>query len=129
MSPPGSGAVAAAPRRRRLRHHRFDETIDQRPVLDDRAEEDQTVARFLVPGDGQQCPAEGAILLERLSSIDEPVIDAVVMFVALLRWRGRALIEIVDEVAGVDLEEPGQDLPGVGREMAPRTALDLGEIG
>src|SRR5260370_25970916 len=48
------------------------ETLDERPVLHDRAEENEALARLVVLGDGQQGPAQLDVLPEPLGGLAEP---------------------------------------------------------
>src|SRR6185436_73339 len=122
-----SAPLAAARRVRRV--HVGDQPLHQLPVLDDRAEPHEAVARLLVLRDLQQRLAQRPVDRELLRPLDQPEIEAVVELVPRLRRQRRVVFEIVDEVSRVDAEEPRQQQARAARQMRAGAALELREIG
>src|SRR5262249_8590050 len=62
--------------------------------------------------------------------LDQPEVEFVVEDVTEARRdRSDIVVQIVDQVTGMDPEETRQQGPGVAGEVAPGAALDLGEVG
>src|SRR5438552_4078995 len=79
-------------------------------------------------GDVEESAAQLGVVAELLGAVDEPEVELLVD-VAARPDRQVRLLEVVDEVAGMDLEEAGQRLPRAAGEVEPGAVLDLGEVG
>src|SRR5262249_18065243 len=96
----------------------------------DGREKPKAVARVLVARNGHECAAQLTIVGELFRAVNEPEIELVVNDVSLpRRQRRRRVVEIVDEMSGMDAEKPRQQSARRNGEMAVFAALDLREIG
>jgi len=109
---------------------RLAEVIDQLSILDEGTEEEETLARLGVLGNGQQCSPQSRIFAPLLGAFDKPLVEAVVgrraqMFPDV----HRQTVDVVDQVAGMDPEESGQEHSCRCGQVRPASVLDLREIG
>ena len=83
---------------------------------------------MLVPRQGQQGLFQLRVAPKTLRARHQPEVELVFHVAQLALQFRRIALGIVHQVAGVDLEESRQDLPGRVGQVRPRAALDLGEI-
>jgi len=80
-------------------------------------------------GQLHQCVADHRVVSETLGAGEHPLVHR---FLQRPHLRGQLLAEplrIVDQIAGVDVEEAGQRRTGGIGQVRPPSALDLGEVG
>src|SRR5439155_16769912 len=88
----------------------------------------QAPARLAVARDGEQRPADLRMAAEALGAADQPEVEPVLQRAGV---RGELVVKalgIVDQIAGVDVEELGQDEARRVGQVAAGSALDLGQV-
>src|SRR5205085_7399253 len=103
--------------------------VDEPVIVHDRREEPKAVARVFVARDGHQRAAQLAVVAELLRAVDQPEIELVVDVVPLPGRQRRYVLQIVDQVPGMDAEEARQQRPRVAGEVAALAALNLRQVG
>lgn len=106
----------------------IEEAVDEAGGIDDGVEEEQAAAGIVVASEGKEGEAELGIAAEALGAADEPEVELIFESAGVAEELGVVALGVVDEVAGVDLEEFRQDLAGGVGEMGAGAALDLGEV-
>ena len=107
----------------------LEEAVYQGGGFEDGLEEQEAAARVLVVGQGEERVAEIAVAVEALGSGDEPEVEFVFIGAEVGDELGVVALGVVDEVAGVDVEELGEEQAGGVGEVGACSALDLGEVG
>src|SRR5437016_662643 len=123
-----SGAMAAALRPGLGQRERLQQMVNKLTILDDGCEEPKAVSRVLVARDGHERAAQLTIIRELLGAVDEPEIELFVDVVPLPERQRRDVLEIVDQVAGMDAEEARQQRARLAGEVAALAALDLRQV-
>ena len=80
-------------------------------------------------GDGEECLREVGVATKALGSGDEPEIEFVLGGSEVRDQLGVVALGVVDEVAGVDLEELRKQQTGGVGEVGACSTLDLREVG
>src|SRR5258708_35142651 len=102
--------------------------LDERPILHDRAEENEALARLVVLGDSQQSPAQLHVLTKLLGRLDEPGVDPGVDRSPGLD-RKLKIFRIINEIAGMNGEKSRQQRARRRGDVRARPLLDLREVG
>jgi hypothetical protein len=106
-----------------------EEAVEKCGRLNDGLNEEEAAARVGVIGQGKEGLAECGVATEALCAADEPEVELVLDAAEVGEELGVVALGVVDEVAGVDLEELREEQArGVG-EVRAGAALDLREIG
>ena len=107
----------------------MEEAVEEWWRVDDGLDEEETAARVGVVGQNKERLAECGVATEALGAGNEPEVELVLDGAEVGEEFGVVALGVVDEIAGVDLEEFGeQKARGVG-EVWAGAAFDLGEIG
>src|SRR5215471_21065453 len=80
-------------------------------------------------GDGEQRAADLGVAAETFGAVDEPEVELVLEAADLRGQLGVEALRIVDEVAGMHLEEAREQKPRLVRQVRTPAALDLRQIG
>src|SRR5262245_6700833 len=105
---------------RRGRLQRVEQAIDQVRRVDDGAEQDEALARVVVTCELAQRTGKLAIAGEALGAGAEPLVERRFSRPHVGRQLDVKSGRIADQVSGMDLEEAGEQLPGVMREVRAR---------
>ena len=105
------------------------ETVDQRWRLEHRFHEQKATARVGVVGYSKEGLTEIGVTAEALGPSDEPEVELVLCGAKVGDKLGVVALGIVDQVAGVDLEELRQEQSGGVGEMGASSAFDLRKVG
>jgi hypothetical protein len=105
------------------------EAVGERWRIEHGLEEQEAAARVLVMSECEESLAEAGVAAEALSASDEPEIEFVLGGAKVGEEFGVIALGVIDEVAGVNLEKPGEEETGRVGEVRAGAALDLREIG
>ena len=122
------------PSRSKFRPQHFEQSVGKRWGFEYRGKQQQATARVLMLGRGKQRTTKLGIAAETLRARDQPQIELVFIRAPIERPRfGEQLcvvaLRVVDQVAGMHLEEACQQQPGGVGQVRARAALDLREVG
>jgi hypothetical protein len=112
-----------------LRIEDLGEAIDKIGGFEDGLEEKEAAAGVVVAGKGEEGVSQRGVTAEAFRTGDEPEVELVLEGTGVREEGGAVAFGVVDEVAGVDLEEAReQEAGGVG-EVGAGSGLDLGDVG
>ncbi len=105
------------------------EAVDERGGFEDGFEQQEAAAGVFVVGEGEESAAElGVAAAKRFGSGDEPEVELVFDELGGAEL-GLEVFGVVDEVAGVDLEEAREQQAGGVGEVGAGAGFDLREVG